>query len=259
MNTQEMNSIYKWGRFVLVILFVFLVIKSVSSLQSLGNTQPSYNTITVTGEGEAFAIPDIANFSFSISADAKTVSDAQSQVTEKMDKVLDAIKKLGVDDKDIKTTDYNAYPRYSYSGGVCTQYSCPPSKQTLDGYTATHSVTVKIRKTEDSGKILAAAGDNGATNLSGLNFTMDDPQVVTSEARAKAIEDARSRAKVLSDQLGVKLKRVVSFSDSTDGGVMPYYREAVGLQTKDASAPTPTLPTGENKVRVVVNVVYEIR
>ena len=261
METKNLQDIYKWAWIVLIILAVFLGVRTLASLKGLRDTSPSYNTITVTGEGEVNALPDLATFSFTVSADAKTVSAAQEEVTQKVDAVLEAIKSLGVEEKDIKTTDYSVYPRYSYNQMPCTQFSCPPSRQTLEGYTASHNVTVKVRKTDDAGKILAAAGEKGATNLSGISFTIDDPEELRSEARALAIKNAREKADVLTDNLGVKLVRVVSYSDSSNGGIVPYYREALSMGGADATVPAkaPSLPTGENKIQITVNVTYEIR
>ena len=261
METKNLQDIYKWAWIVLIILAVFLGVRTLASLKDLQNTSPSYNTITVTGEGEVNALPDLATFSFTVSADANSVSTAQEEVTKKMDAVLLAVKSLGVEEKDIKTTDYSVYPRYLYTQMPCTQFSCPPGRQNLEGYTASHNVTVKVRKTDDAGKILAAAGEKGVTNLSGISFTIDDPEKLRSEARALAIKNAREKAGVLTNDLGVRLVRVVSYSDSFDGGVIPYYREALGMGGDSAVMPAkaPTLPTGENKVKVVVNVTYEIR
>lgn len=264
MNTQEMKNIYKWAWIVLIILAVFLGVQTVRALKNLGDTNPSYNTINVSGEGEALAVPDIASFTFTVSADAKTVSAAQEDVTEKMNAVLAELKKQGIEERDIKTTDYNVYPQYSYTQPVCTQFSCPPGRQILQGYTASHNVSVKVRKTEDAGKVLGVVGEKGATNLSGISFTIDDPEKLTQEARAKAIENAREKAESLSDDLDVRLVRVVSYSDNFDGGMMPYYREGMALGmggAKDMAVAqsAPQLPTGENKIRVIVNITYEIR
>lgn len=263
METKNLGDLYKWAWVVLIILAVFLGVQTLGSLKKLGDTNPSYNTINVTGEGEVFAVPDIATFSFMVTADAKTVAAAQEDVTEKVNSVLAELKNQGVEERDIKTTDYNVYPRYSYTQPVCTQFSCPPGRQILEGYTASHNVSVKVRKTDDAGKILGAVGEQGATNLSGISFTIDDPEKLTEEARAKAIANAGEKAEKLSDDLDVKLVRVVSYNDNSDGGAMPYYREglAMGMGGADAKAQSvaPQLPTGENKIRVVVNVTYEIR
>ena len=262
MQTQEMQNIYKWTWIVLIILAVFLGVKTLGSLKDLRDVSPSYNTISVSGEGEVFAVPDVASFSFTVSADAKTVTEAQKQVTDKVDGILEAVKKLGIEEKDIKTTDYSVYPKYVYVPIACTATYCPPLRQTQDGYTANHSITIKVRDTERAGEVLGAAGSAGATNLSGISFTIDDPDALAAEARALAISDAREKAELLSDELDVKLVRVVSFADSIDGGPMPYYaRETLGMGGGDTAVAqkAPTLPTGENKVKIVVNVTYEIR
>lgn len=264
MNTSEMQNIYKWGWFALIVLTVFLGVQTIAALKNLRNTAPSYNTVSVTGEGEVFAVPDIATFSFTVSADAKTVNEAQEEVTKKMDAVLEAIKDLEIEEKDIKTTDYSVYPRYTYTQAPCTQFSCPPGRQVLEGYTASHNVMVKVRKTDDAGKALAVAGEKGATGLSSISFTIDDPEALKDEAREMAIKEARDKAKTLSKELGVRLVRVVSFYDSSEGGgVVPMYREGMAMEgsAKDlaVSQAAPQVPTGENKIKVVVNVTYEIR
>jgi len=250
-NTKEVKA-------VLIILAIFLGIQTLGGLKGLKNTDPAYNSITVTGEGEVFSIPDLATFSFSVSADANTVAVAQGEVTKKMDAILASLKALDIEDKDIKTSDYSVYPRYNYEVSPAI-YPPYPSKQVQDGFTASHTVAVKVRNTDDAGKALAAAGQMGATNLSSISFTVDDPDKLNQEARALAIKDAKEKAKALSKELGVRLVKVVSYSDSTDGGPIPYYREGMGMGGDVMAQKAPTLPTGENKVKVVVNVTYEIR
>jgi len=258
-NLDEKSRLMRWGRIVLMILALFLAVQAIVAIKSLDTPNISYNSITVIGEGEVVSIPDIANFSFAVSADAKTVSEAQTQVTEKMNAVLAALKDQGIEDKDIKTTNYSVYPKYTYTAGVCGPTYCPPSQQVLDGYTASHNVSVKVRKTEEVGDALAAVGDKGATDISSVSFTTDDPDQLTEDARAKAIADARAKAKVLAKDLGVRLVRVVSFYENS--GPRPYLEMAYGMGGDGAvkATPTPSLPTGENKTTVSVSVTYEIR
>lgn len=255
MNNIE---IQKWGKIALIVLVILMGVLTVDRLKHLRAIDPAYNSITVSGTGEAFAVPDVATFSFSVSADAADVATAQSQVTTKMDAILAKLEALGIEDKDVKTTDYSAWPKYVYNQIYCIQAPCPP-QQRQDGYTVSHTVTVKVRKTDDAGKALAAAGDAGATNLSGLNFTVDDTDKIAAEARAEAIEDAREKAEVLADELGVRLVRVVSFSDSSDGGPYPYYAEAGRGGMDTVAQKAPTLPAGQNKTSITVNITYEIR
>lgn len=259
-NTEEVKKILKWVWVVLIVLAIFLAVETLGAFKNLGSIDPTYNSISVTGEGEAFSVPDIAVFSFTVSADAKVASDAQEQVTKSMDAILAGLKALGVEEKDINTTDYSLWPKYTFGPTICSPTFCPPSRQIQDGYTASHYVSVKVRSTEDVGEALRIAGENGATGLSNISFTVDDPDQILSDARAEAIADARKKAKLLSKELGVRLVRVVSFYDNTGGGPIPYYAEGMGgdmVRASDAKAPT--IPIGENKVNVNVTIVYEIR
>lgn len=259
-NTEETKRIFKWLWIVLIVLAIFLTVEIFGALKDLRGINPAYNSISVSGVGEAVSIPDVASFSFGVSVDAKMVSDAQTQVTEKMDAILSGLEALGIEEKDVKTTNYSVWPKYTYEPTVCTLNFCPPSRQIADGYTVSHNVSVKIRKTEEAGQALALVGEKGATDLSGISFTIDDPDKILDEARAEAIKDAKEKAKMLSKELGVRLVRVVSFYDNTGGGPTPYYAEGMGGDmVKTTMASAPTIPTGENKVMVNVTVTYEIR
>lgn len=261
MNTEEAKRIFQWVWIALVVLVVFLGVKTIDAFKDLGGADPNRNTITVTGEGKAISLPDVATFSFTVSADAKTVSEAQEAVTKKIEAIIKGLAGIGIEEKDIKTTNYSVYPKYSYASMPCSPNYCPPSRQTQDGYTASHNITVKVRNTNDAGKALGVAGDLGATDLSGINFTADDPDKAYEEARAEAIQDAREKAKVLTKDLGVRLGKVVDFQENTGGYPMPYMMGAMegGVSRDLAVKSSPTIPIGENEVVVNVVVIYEIR
>jgi uncharacterized protein len=263
MNPEvDKTKIYKWGYIVLVILAVFLAVNTLQAFRNLTASKAAPNTISLTGEGEVISVPDVATFSFTVSADAKTVAAAQELVTTKIDAILKVLKDMGVEEKDIKTTDYSVWPKYSYDAMpiACGPNYCPPSKQVPDGYTASHNVTVKIRKTDEAGKALGAVGSAGATNISGITFTTDDPDKDLEEARAMAIDDAKAKAKVLAKNLGVRLGRVVSYSDSGYNPPYPIYaRGGVAMDKAVEATAVLTIPEGENKLIVNVTVTYEIR
>lgn len=242
----------------LVILTLFLAVQTLSAYKEWRGPGQMYNSISVNGEGEVIVVPDVAVFSFTVSADAGAVSDAQSEVTRKMNAINDALKELGVEEKDIKTTNYSVWPKYVYRSEPCTPTYCPPSRQVADGFTVSHTVEIKVRQTEDAGRALGIAGTQGATNISGISFTVDDPDQALEEARALAIADAKAKAKSLSKNLGVRLVRIVHYQDTTNG----YRPMPLGLGSADMvrmEADTPSIPQGENKVRINVTVTYEIR
>jgi hypothetical protein len=261
MNIQE--KAWKVGVAVGVILAVFLAVLSVKELKSLdyvGKDMPVVNTISVSGAGSAVAIPDIATFSFTVSETAKTVVDAQTQATNKINAALKAVEDAGVADKDIQTISYNINPHYEYQNVACSQYNCPPGKSVLTGYDVSQSIQVKVRDLSKAGAIFTSVGSLGVQNVNGLTFSVDKPESVQAEARAKAIADAQSKAKELAKQLGVSIARVTSFFESNDRTSPIVYGMGGGkTMSAEIQAPTPEVPAGEQKVTSDVTITYEIK
>jgi uncharacterized protein YggE len=221
------------------------------------------STITVEGEGTSAAAPDIAQITYTVIESASTVASAQDSATKRSDAALDALKKLGVEDKDIKTLSYNVSPKYEYSQGCRPGAYCGAvvsSSPKIVGYDVSQTVEVKVRDTAKAGDVLQALGSLGVQNVSGPNFMVDNDDSVKAEARKQAIEEARAKAKKLAGDLGVRLGAVVSYSE---GGSypMPMYNQAYGKGgvAMDASVAAPSLPTGENESKVTVSITYEIR
>jgi uncharacterized protein len=254
------------GVAVLAFLALYLLALTVSELKSMrfiGSGVSATNTITVSGEGEVSAVPDTATFSVTIQEKASTVKAAQEKAAQKSNDIVDYLKGEDVPEKDIKTADYSVYPEYEYSTKVCAagEY-CVPGKQTLVGYQVSQTVTVKVRDVEQAGDLLTGVGTRGASQVSGLSFTIDDEDALKAEARDKAIAEAKEKAEELASSLGVSLVRVVGFSE--DGGYpAPYaYGRSGGVMDMAMSAKVesaPALPTGENKIFSNVNITYEIR
>ena len=264
LNDTQKKQLYTAVFAVVVILAVFLGIKSINALKEysyIGRGSYAANVVTVTGKGEVMAIPDIASFSFSVVELGKTVGDAQDKASKKMNDAIDAIKALGVAEKDIQTTGYNSYPKYEYNQGICTDRMCPPSKQVLTGYEVSQTITVKVRKTADAGGILTKVGGLGVSNISGLNFVVDDIEAVQAEARDKAIADAKDKADKLEKSLGVKFVRIINFYEGGNYGVMGMGGDMMSAKAVsfESAQVAPQLPVGENKVTSQVSITYEIQ
>jgi uncharacterized protein len=167
-----------------------------------------------------------------------------------------------VEEKDIKTVGYNVYPQYEWQQSACTPGGiCPPGRQILTGYEVRQTITVTVRDTEKAGELLSSVGELGASEVSSLTFTVDEDESLRDEARAAAIAQAKEKADELAEQLGVKLVRIVSFSESNGGYPVPYYGEAYGrggVMAQDAKL-APETPMGENTYISNVNITYEIR
>lgn len=217
-------------------------------------------TISVTGEGEVLAVPDVGQFSFSVTAVADTAVAAQEASGTAINDILAYLREQGIEDKDIKTQNYNLYPRYRWEERVCPFGSyCGPGEQVQDGFEVSQTVTVKVRETDKAGAIIAGVGEMGATNISSLNFTIDDMEALRAEAREQAIADAKAKAERLADQLGVDLKRIVSFYEE-QGYYQPYYSERSYMAMDAAEGfGGAELPMGEESTKVSVNITYEIK
>jgi uncharacterized protein YggE len=245
---------------LLTIFLAIISIKEIKSIFYVGKNLNMSNMITVEGTGNAVAVPDIATFSFSVTETAKTVADAQEQATKKINATLKAVRDGGVEDKDIQTQSYSINPHYEYQGSVCTAYSCPPSKSILTGYDVSQSIMVKVRDLKKAGALFTAIGSLDVQNINGLTFSVDEPESVKAEARAEAIANAQTKAKLLAKQLGVSLVRIVSFSENNGSYPRPIYGMggADMISAKVASV-APEIPVGEDKITSTVSVTYEIK
>ncbi len=263
METQP-SFLSLWYVRVLAVLILVGVLTSLAAYTSYTLKQSRYGymgptTINVRGEGEVLAKPDIGQFSFSVRGEGEDAAAAQSASAEAINKIMDYLKQSGVEEKDIKTTDYYLNPKYRYEERICASgFYCPPSEPIIDGYEVSQTITVKVRDLDQSGALISGTGDNGATNLSGLSFTIDDETTLKAEARAEAIEKAQEKAKQLSEDLGVRIVRMVGFYEEEYPG--PIYGYGGAEMSMDASVKSvPAMPTGENSITSTVNITYEVR
>lgn len=259
MNNQE--QVWKVAKWAVILLTVFLAIISIKELKAIGyvgRDLPIVNTISVSGKGETVSIPDVATFSFSVTENAKTVKEAQDKSATKINSALDAVKKGGVAEKDIKTLSYNINPHYDYQQTVCNQFSCPPSKSVLNGYDVTQTIQVKVRDLSKAGELFGTIGGAGVQTVDGLTFSIDNIDSVKAVAREAAIKDAKSKAQKIASDLGVSLVRIVNYSDSSNDAVYPMYSERSMVMSTKADVVT-QVPAGEQKVTSNVNIIYEIR
>ena len=251
-----------FARAALIVLTVYLAVLALSVIKGLpfiGSGVPASTTISVSGKGEVFAVPDTAEFSATVIETAADVKTAQNAATKKANAIIAYVKSAGVDEKDIQTTDYNISPQYEYrQASACSGGYCPPGKQVLNGYQVSETLSVKVRDTNKAGDILSGVGGKGASSVSGLNLTIDDQKKLEGDARQKAIDEAKGKAAELAKSLGVSLVRIVGFSE--DGNTPVFYAKTESrAMSADSVAPAPEIATGQNKITSNVTLTYEIR
>ncbi|HLP86322.1 MAG TPA: SIMPL domain-containing protein [Candidatus Paceibacterota bacterium] len=248
---------------LLVIVSLFTVAKLVNEVKQspyVGRGAQPSNVISVTGSGEVTAVSDIATLNINLSKDGKTAKEAQDALNQSIEKTLAYLKDQKIEDKDIKSEYGGLSPKYSYEDKIyCITYPCPVRDPKIVGYTATQSITVKVREVDNASTIRTGLAGIGITDINGPTFSIDDEEGFKDEARSLAIKEARDKAEVLAKELGVKLGKVVTFSEN--GNYYPMYAKSM-MGTGDAVSAqeaAPTLPKGENKITSNVTITYEIR
>lgn len=264
MPIKDKSNLMKAGAMLLIIVSVYFLVRIASEIKGynfIGGGAPASNTISFDGKGEVTAAPDLAVVNLTIRENAKDVKDAQALVTTKEKAVLTFLEKSGVAKKDIKTESYNSYPKYDY-GTPCYGYGMPCRQESpkVIGYEVSEYISVKVRDLAKAGDIVKGVGSLGVTEISGPNFSIENEDELKAQARKMAIDEAKEKAESLSGDLGVKLVRIVNFSEN--GNYPIYYGKemmATADSTGGAPAPSPELPTGETKITSNVVITYEIR
>lgn len=267
MNNNSLYEIFDNGGVriavigVLFILAIFLLAETINITAKMGRSGvPATDTITVQGDGQATMPPDVARISFTVDNVSKTVAQAQDSTTKQTNKAIDFVKEQGVEDKDIKTLSYNISPRYSYPNPCRPGMMCPDYYQEskITGYQVSQTIQVTMRDLAKVGDLLEGLGGLEVQSVNGPSFALDDSTAGYAAARADAIGKAKEQAELLADQLGVRLGKIVNFSESSGGYPYPMMY-GMGGDTTVSKLETPNIPTGENTYNASVSITYEIR
>jgi uncharacterized protein YggE len=218
-------------------------------------------SITVVGRGEVKAEPDIATVNLGVEVTAATVSDAMSEANARMQTILAAMKALGISDKDIQTSNFSINFERREAPTPAVSELTPGTKagnaQAAPGfYRVNNMIQISIRELDKVGDVLDAAVEAGANNVWGVSFGLDNTEALATQAREKAVDDARSRAESLARLNGVAVGDVIAISEVIGGGLSPMYAEAVSLRGLGGGAP---VEPGELTFSTQVQVVYGIR
>ncbi|MBP9765632.1 MAG: SIMPL domain-containing protein [Candidatus Pacebacteria bacterium] len=255
------------GKKLIFLLIIFLAIYfGIINATKIYTNSTNPHTITVSGKGEISAVPNIGVITFTVRS-ADTAGDTQkmqSDIAAVTGNVFSKLKSLGVEEKDIETTNYQVNPKYgtqSCSSKVQTMtypaVSC--NTNVVTGYEASESVNVKVRDTKNISEVLSIIADSKITEVSGPNFELDNIDKLKDEARDKAIIDAKEKAKSLGKSLGVKINKIISFSEDNGGGYPMMMLKATSFDSGVSEAsPSPNIAAGEQKITSNVYITFEI-
>ena len=216
-----------------------------------------HSVVSTSGTATAKVDPDKVTVTIGVETQGLTAEEAATKNAELMDKVIAALKELGVTDDQISTSWYNVYPIYDYRSPPCIEiYPQPPDcapKSEISGYRASNSLSVTLDADEDVGKVIDSAAKAGANNVNSVYFFVSDErqQEIREGLIKQAIENARSRADKAADAVSMNITGVKSIN-LNDVYFPVFYKDFAAEST---GASTPILP-GQQQVTMTVQITF---
>ncbi len=235
----------------LVILTVFLALAAVPAAQAADAPR---RTLSLSGQGEVSAAPDIAVITLGVERRARTAREALAANTRAMNAIFDILRrKWGISEKDMMTSGFSVSPEYVYPKSSRER----PAGPRLVGYRVSNMLTVRVRELKKTGGILDDVVRAGSNRINNISFSIDKPAPLRDEARRRAVRDALRKARLYAKEAGFELGPVLRLSE---GGMIRSGPRPV-MMRKAAMADAMPVPVaaGEHTVRVSVSVTWEIR
>lgn len=207
----------------------------------------SNHQITVSGEGQISVTPDTAMVSLGVTQSNPDLKTAQDAVNKAMDNIVAAIKAAGIPDKNIQTTGYNINANQDFN----------KPGHPITGYDVYAGISVTVQPLDKAGSIIDIAVQNGANQVGGINFTVQDPTTAAQQARAKAVDDARAKAQQLATLAGVTLGPIVNINETDNGGTVVPYSSPAAAVASGSSAETSVQP-GQSTITIDLTVSFAI-
>jgi uncharacterized protein len=211
-------------------------------------TAPKEHTISVSGTGRVIVSPDVADLRLGVQVTRSTVKDARNVAAGQTAKVIAALKKLGISDRDLQTTGLSLQPNYTYPNSGTPR---------LTGYTLSNGVSVTVRDLNKLGDAIDDGLAAGATTLDSVSFRVDDPAKAQDEARKQAMAQAKAKAQTLASGAGVSINGVVSINETSAALPPPIYYSGDKFAAAMPDRATP-VQVGTNDVLVTITVEYLI-
>ena len=205
--------------------------------------------LDVNATGEVTRVPDMAIISTGVQTLQPTATAAIEENAARMERVRAALKRAGIEDRDIQTSSINLNPEYQYD------QNRPPR---LTGYRATNTVNVKFRDLKRTGTILDALVAEGANQINGPSLTIDKPESALDEARTRAIANGRARADLYARALGMRVVRLISVSEGGGYNVPPPVPMVAMMAERGAAADSKIDP-GTQQLQVNVSMSFELQ
>ncbi|WP_310498915.1 SIMPL domain-containing protein [Sandarakinorhabdus sp.] len=202
--------------------------------------------LTIIAEGRSLRTPDIAELSGGVVTQAATAAAAMADNAARMARVVTALRKAGIADRDIQTSGLSLQPQYRYDNGAAP---------VITGYQASNMVTTRVRKIADTGRLLDTLVSVGANQIGGPVFQIEAAGAAQDEARRAAVSDARARAALYAGAAGMKLGRILSITEGS--AVQGDPRPMMKMASAQLAETTPVAP-GEMALTVSVTMTFAL-
>jgi uncharacterized protein len=214
-------------------------------------TTQKLTLFTVEGDGKVTVVPDTGIVSLGINTTKNSVKDAQSEANRVVNQITADVRKLGIDDKDIKTENYSIYPEYDYQNNN-------PAR--ITGYRINITLTIRVRQLEKINSVIDTATADGANTVGGIQLTVDDTKQkeLLRQARQQAINEAKEKAGSLAAAAGITLGRVVNVQEGASSAPRPMYMAAEKIGMGGGAADT-NIQAGSTDITSHITLSYETR
>lgn len=233
----------------------FVIASVMAVVPSAVAQEEPYPRILVSGEGTAQTKPDMAVLDLTVTRQATTAREALDANNEAMNKVLEAMKAEGIEDRDLQTSGFNIQPDYFYPQRKSNGEQEPAK---ITGYTVRNSLTVRVRDLDKLGQVLDKSVTLGVNEGGNVSFTNDNPEAALNEARVQAMRKAKEKAETLAKAADVSLGKILEISEYANRPQpIPLQRQKMATMEMAADSSVP-MATGENEYSVTVSISYAI-
>ena len=217
--------------------------QAASISQSIAGTR-----LDINATGEVTRVPDIANITAGVTTRAATAGSALQQAATRMARVRAALKRAGIEDRDLQTSNISLSPEYKYADNQAPR---------IVGYSASNQLSVRFRDIARAGAILDVLVAEGANSLSGPTLSVDRPEAALDEARAKAVASGRARAELYARSMGLRVARTVAVTET--GSYTPAPPPMPMMMEARAQAADTKVDPGEQKLQVNLTMTFELQ
>lgn len=245
---KQVVSIFVSISLFFILLFTYTKLAGPIPFYINSTTTTKSTSFDVSGTGKVSVVPDIAIVRVGVISTGQSAKQAQDQLNINVNKVSESIKKLGIDKKDIKTENYNVNPNYDFKDG----------SQRINSYSGNTNLSFKVRKLDLVDQIIDVATTQGANQVGGVSFEVEDKLKAENEARKLAIEQAKKKADYAASLAGFKLGKIINYQENPIDFPRPIQLDAERMPVQGSDEVPTNIEPGSSEIQISITLSYEV-